>query len=65
MDERVKRRRDRAVFTLAAVFAVIFTLLLLNSGQCERYEKKMQRQQLMKNYIDSVRHEEQLKKLER
>ena len=63
MDELVKRRRDRVVFTLAAVFAVIFTLLVMNSGQCERYERKMERQQLMRKYIDSVRHEEQLKKL--
>jgi hypothetical protein len=58
-------RRQRMIFTLAAIFAAIFFSLIFNGGQCERYEKKMERQRLMRDYLDSQRREEQLKKLDR
>jgi len=47
------------------VFAAIFFLLIINGGMCERYERKMERQRLMREYIDSQRRLEQLDKLQR
>ncbi len=54
-----------AIPLLVAMFSVVLVLLILNGGMCERYERKMERQRLMREYIDSQRSEEQLKKLHR
>lgn len=48
---------------MVALFAVILLLLVVNGGMCERYSAKMHRRDLQKHYIDSMRTEEQRKKL--
>ena len=48
-----------------AVFAVLFAFLVFSGGACERYERKMERQRLMREYLDSQRSEGQKKILER
>lgn len=54
-----QRRTSNAVFVAAAIFGIILLVLVINGGMCERYNRKMQRQQLMRQYLDSIRAEEQ------
>jgi hypothetical protein len=44
---------------------LVLVLLIMQGGQCARYEKKMERTKAMRDYIDSQRRQEQLKKLDR
>ena len=58
-----RRERNVVITSLTIIFIVVVMMLIANGGQCERYERKMLRQQLMREQIDSIRREEQLKKL--
>jgi hypothetical protein len=40
---------------LGVVFGAALILVVLNGGQCERYERKMARQKMMRDYLDSMR----------
>jgi hypothetical protein len=40
---------------LGVVFGAALILVVLNGGQCERYERKMERQKMMRDYLDSMR----------
>lgn len=53
----------KGVIGATVVFAALFFLLIINGGMCERYERKMERQRLMREYIDSQRSLEQREKL--
>ena len=53
----------KGIIGATVVFASIFFLLLINGGQCERYERKMERQRMMREYLDSQRRLEQLEKI--
>ena len=53
----------KSIIGATVVFASIFFLLLINGGQCERYERKMERQRMMREYLDSQRRLEQLEKI--
>ena len=55
----------RTVIGLTIVFSAIFFLLVINGGMCERYERKMERQRMMREYIDSQRSQEQREILNR
>jgi len=54
-----------AIPLLVAMFSVVLVLLILNGGMCDRYERKMERQRLMREYIDSQRSLEQRKIIEK
>jgi hypothetical protein len=56
-------RRKWVIPTLTVVFLAVFYLLVFNGGQCERYDRKMNRMQRMRHYYDSIRREEQLRKI--
>lgn len=60
-----RRERNVVITSLTIIFIVVMMMLIGNGGQCERYERKMLRKQLMREQIDSLRREEQLKKLNR
>jgi hypothetical protein len=49
------RRRNVVPAVLAGVFLVIFYVLVFSGGYCERYERKEQRRELMRQYLDSMR----------
>ena len=53
------KRSNSLIYAAAALFGVVLLLLVVNGGMCERYNRKMQRQQLMRQYLDSIRAEEQ------
>jgi hypothetical protein len=40
---------------LGLVFGTVLVVLVLNGGMCERYERRMQRQKLMQEYLNSQR----------
>lgn len=40
---------------LGFVFGAVLILLVLNGGMCERYERKMERQRMQREYLDSMR----------
>ncbi len=42
---------------LGIVFGAVLLVLVLNGGMCERYERKMQRQRMMRDQLDSMRHQ--------
>lgn len=53
------KKNDKAsIITLALglVFGSVLIILILNGGMCERYERRMHRQQMMQQYLDSSRH---------
>ncbi len=60
-----ERRRQVMPILLGFGFGIILIILVLNGGMCERYQRKMERQEMMRHYIDSVRSEEQRQKLNR
>jgi hypothetical protein len=39
----------------AALFAIVFFVLVLHGGMCERYEAKMRRMELRKQMLDDAR----------
>lgn len=58
------RRKHRPLLTaLTILFCAAFFFAILRGGMCERYERKMERMNSMRQYIDSMRTDEQLKKL--
>jgi hypothetical protein len=48
-------RKSMITIVLGLVFGTILVLLVLNGGMCERYERRMQRQKLMQEYLNSQR----------
>lgn len=51
-----KRRRTPVVpLVLGAIFGAVLIALVLNGGMCERYNRKMERQRLMREYLESQR----------
>jgi len=52
-----KRSNKRSVITLilGLIFGSILVVMVLNGGMCERYERRMQRQKLMQEYLNSQR----------
>mgnify|MGYP000358184408 CR=1 FL=1 len=52
------QQRKRILITLlTVVFGVVMLFLVTRGGMCERYERKMERQRYMRDYIDSMRME--------
>lgn len=58
-----ERRRQVIPIALGLGFGIVLIILVLNGGMCERYQRKMERQEMLRHYIDSVRSEEQRQKL--
>lgn len=52
-----ERSNKRSVITLilGLIFGLILVVMVLNGGMCERYERRMQRQKLMQEYLNSQR----------
>ena len=48
-------RRTWVPIALGFVFGAVLILLVLNGGMCERYERKMERQRMQREYLDSMR----------
>lgn len=40
---------------LGIVFGAVLIVMVLNGGMCERYERRMERQRMMQEYLDSMR----------
>lgn len=49
------KRNTWIPLVLGAVFGAVLITLVLNGGMCERYEKRMQRNKMMQEYLDSAR----------
>lgn len=57
------QKRKRIIITaLTAFFAIAMLVLISRGGMCERYERKMERQRLMRDYLDSMRMESEKSK---
>lgn len=53
-----EQKRKRIIITvMTALFAIALLFLVSRGGMCERYERKMERQRLMRDYLDSMRME--------
>lgn len=50
-----KRQRPWISVLLGLLFGAGLLIAVLNGGQCERYERKMERQKMMREYLDSMR----------
>ncbi len=50
-----KKRNEWIPIVLGIVFGSVLLLIVLNGGMCERYERRMQRQHMMQDYLDSMR----------
>lgn len=50
-----RKQRPWISVVLGLLFGASLIIAVLNGGQCERYERKMQRQQMMREYLDSMR----------
>ena len=48
-------RRSTITIVLGLVFGTILVVMVLQGGMCERYERRMQRQRLMQDYLNSQR----------
>ena len=40
---------------LGLLFGASLIIVVLNGGQCERYERKMERQRMMREHLESMR----------
>lgn len=49
------KRRNYVPGILAAVFIVVFYVLIFQGGFCERYERKMLRRELMQQQLQDMR----------
>jgi len=64
MSESAPKKSQRPILTvLTILFCAAFFIAIMRGGMCERYERKMDRMNLMRQYIDSMRTDEQLKKI--
>jgi hypothetical protein len=54
-DQDRPRRPTWIPVVLGFVFGAVLILLVLNGGMCERYERKMERQRMMREHMDSMR----------
>lgn len=52
-----KPQRPWISVLLGLLFGAALLIAVLNGGQCERYERKMERQRMMREYLDSMRHQ--------
>lgn len=52
-----KKQRPWISVVLGLVFGAALIIAVLNGGQCERYERKMERQKMMREYLDSMRNQ--------
>lgn len=52
-----KPQRTWISVLLGLLFGASLLIAVLNGGQCERYERKMERQKMMREYLDSMRHQ--------
>jgi hypothetical protein len=50
-----KPQRPWISVLLGLLFGAVLIITVLNGGQCERYERKMERQKMMREYLDSMR----------
>lgn len=62
--DSASNRTNRLSVIAAVLFGIVLLALVINGGMCERYERKMQRQKLMRQYLDSQRAEGQRRFLE-
>lgn len=59
-----EEKSKRTVITVMTIsFAVAMLFLFSRGGTCERYERKMEQQKAMRNYIDSMRMEKDRKQI--
>lgn len=49
------RPTPKAPIFMALLFGIVLVVLVLNGGMCERYNRKMERQKLMREYFESQR----------
>ncbi|CAN5452075.1 hypothetical protein BH10BAC6_BH10BAC6_16200 [soil metagenome] len=64
MSVSAPKKSHRPILTaLTILFCAAFFIAIMRGGMCERYERKMDRMNSMRQYIDSMRTDEQLKKI--
>ena len=62
-EQPAEAKSKRAVITVMTIsFTAAMLFMISRGGTCERYERKMNQQQQMRNYIDSMRMESDKKK---
>ncbi|MFM8772208.1 MAG: hypothetical protein ACKOE4_09370 [Candidatus Kapaibacterium sp.] len=49
------RPTPKAPIIMAVLFGTVLIVLVLNGGMCERYNRKMERQKMMREYFESQR----------
>ena len=50
-----ERRTPIVPIVLGCVFGAVLIAMVLNGGMCERYNRKMERQRYMRQYLESQR----------
>lgn len=50
-----ERRTPIVPIVLGCVFGAVLIAMVLNGGMCERYNRKMERQKMMREYFESQR----------
>jgi cytochrome oxidase assembly protein ShyY1 len=50
-----RKQRPWISVVLGLLFGASLIILVLNGGQCERYERKMERQRMMREHLESMR----------
>ncbi|MBU3699994.1 MAG: hypothetical protein FGM33_08310 [Candidatus Kapabacteria bacterium] len=57
--QRHQQQQDKKTpvvpIVMGLVFGAVLIMLVLNGGMCERYERKMERQRQMRDYLESQR----------
>lgn len=53
--EGTQRRTSVIPIVLGCVFGAVLIAMVLNGGMCERYNRKMERQKMMRDYFESQR----------
>lgn len=48
-------RRSMRTIVLGLVFGTVLVVMVLRGGMCERYERQMETQRAMKEYLNSQR----------
>lgn len=55
MSDQQQRPTPKAPIIMALLFGIVLFVLVLNGGMCERYNRKMERQKMMREYFESQR----------
>lgn len=52
-----REKVNRFVVIGTVLFAIAFFVVVFNGSTCERYNRRMERQQMMQQYLDTLKHQ--------